>query len=115
MDVAGQFYGLEALIVPNKWLIVPSNLNKFIEERRGVRRKMGRERGADFEEPTSSTRTTTDCILYTMRLYERANERTREVQMKSRFHHRSPLCLLLSESGNGFQNIYSSFIICKSI
>lgn len=54
MDVAGQFYGLEALIVPNKWLIVPSNLNKFIEGRRGVRRKNGQEercrfRGTYFE------------------------------------------------------------------
>lgn len=68
MDVAGQFYGLEALIVPNKWLIVPSNLNKFIEGRRGVRRKMSRETGADFEEPTSSTRATTDCSPYIIRL-----------------------------------------------
>lgn len=69
MDVAGQFYGLEALIVPNKWLIVPSNLNKFIEGRKGVREEKwaGRE-VQDFEEPTSSTRATTDCIPYIMRL-----------------------------------------------
>lgn len=90
MDVAGQFYGLEALIVPNKWLIVPSNLNKFIEGRRGERKvrekKWAGREVQDFEEPTSSTRTTTDCIpymAYIMRLL--ANERVDgEVQIKSR-------------------------------
>lgn len=51
MDVAGQFYGLEALIVPNKWLIVPSNLNKFIQRGGGAWRggKKRRFRGTYFE------------------------------------------------------------------